>query len=268
MAWTTFAVLYGAALLGAVAIAPYSLRLIQQSGRTISISPRKLLLLSVLQNAVVFAVVIALGLAASRAIGRGAPYVEAALGGPPPEHPLHTMLMWSVGLGVAGGALLLVLDLPLLPRVPALLELSRKTSLWENASASFYGGVNEELVFRLLGFSATAWLLARWWHTPSGRPSDAALWSANVIMAVLFGLGHLPATRAVAGSMTPLLVGRAVVLNASISLICGWLFWQFGIEAAIGAHFTADIVYHVGGTLLLRANDRSGLLPWIPKPSP
>ena len=137
---------------------------------------------------------------------------------------------------------------------------------WENFTASFYGGLNEELLFRLLGLSATAWLLSRVWA--SGGPTDTALWVANMIMAVLFGLGHLPAARAVMGSITPLLVGRALALNTPIALICGWLFWRFGIEAAIVAHFTADLVYHVGGTLLLRANDRFGILPWLPLPGP
>jgi hypothetical protein len=178
------------------------------------------------------------------------------------------MLMWSIGLGAAGGLFLLALDLFLIPRLPALLDLARKTSLWENFTASFYGGLNEELLFRLLGLSATAWLLSRAWHRPSGGPTSAALWVANMIMAVLFAVGHLPAARAVMASITPLLVGRALALNAPIALVCGWLFWRFGIEAAIVAHFTADLVYHVGGTLLLRANDRFGILPWLPLAGP
>lgn len=31
-----------------------------------------------------------------------------------------------------------------------------------------------------------------------------------------------------------------------------WLFWTYGIEAAIVAHFSADIIYHVLGTVILR----------------
>jgi hypothetical protein len=44
-------------------------------------------------------------------------------------------------------------------------------------------------------------------------------------------------------------------LNVPIGLICGWLLCRFGIEAAIAAHFTADVIYHVGGTLLLRSRE-------------
>lgn len=266
MAWAKFAMLYAGALLGAVAVAPYSLRLIEQSGR--SISAGRFVLFVLAQNAVLFCVVIALGLLVARAVGLGAPYIDAALGGPAPGHSPREMLVWSLWLGGAGGAFLLAIDLALIPQLPALLALARKTSLWENFTASFYGGLNEELLFRLLGLSGMAWLLSCAWQTPSGRPTDAALWSANVIMAALFGLGHLPATMAIAGSITPLLIGRTLILNMPIALICGWLFWRFGIEAAIVAHFTADIVYHVGGTLLLRANDQFGILPWFPPASP
>lgn len=266
MIWAKFAVLYAGALLGAVAIVPYSLRLIEQSGRSISAS--RFLLLSLAQNALLFSIVIPLGLLVARAVGLGAPYIEAALGGRASDHSPGGMLVWSFWLGGAGGALLLTIDLLLIPRFPALLALTRKTSLWENFTASVYGGLNEELLFRLLGLSGMAWLLSCVWHTPSGQATDAMLWSANVIMAVAFGLGHLPAARAIMGSTRPLLVGRTLVLNVPIALICGWLFWQFGIEAAIVAHFTADVVYHVGGTLLLRVNEQFGILPWLPSASP
>ena len=266
MTWAKFAVLYVGALLGAVAVAPYSLRLIEYSGRTIS--PSRFLLLMLMQNAVLFCVVIALGLLVARAVGLGAPYIEAALGGRAPQYSPREMLVWSLWLGGAGGALLLTIDLVLVAHLPALLALARKTSLWENFTASFYGGLNEEFLFRLLGLSGMAWLLSFLWHAPSGRPSNAALWSANVIMAVLFGLGHLPATIAIMGSITPLLIGRTMVLNMPIALICGWLFWRFGIEAAIVAHFTADVVYHVGGALILQANDKFNILPWFPPANP
>jgi hypothetical protein len=104
MVWAKFTILYAGALLGAGAVLPYSLRLLEQSGR--SISPRRFLLLSLAQNAVLFAVVVALGLVAARAVGLGAPYLEAALGGRAPARPVQDMLMWSIGLGAAGGLFL------------------------------------------------------------------------------------------------------------------------------------------------------------------
>ena len=263
MSWAEFAILYIAALLGGIAVAPYTLRLIESSGKPIKVSRRKLMLLSFVQQAALYAGVVVAGLYASRAVGLGAPYVEWAVTGQAAEKNLADAVRSALLLGAVIGVVLLTLDIFLLPRFPALLEMARKTSLWENFTASFYGGLNEEFLFRLLGLSGAAWLISRLWHTPAGRPIEAVFWMANGAMAVLFGLGHLPAALGIVRQITPLLVIRTLVLNCPLALACGWLFIGFGIEAAVIAHFTADIVYHVGGTILLRTNDRSNILPWL-----
>jgi membrane protease YdiL (CAAX protease family) len=77
-------------------------------------------------------------------------------------------------------------------------------------------------------------------------------WIANIITTILFGLGHLPALKNLLGAISRPMVARSLLLNAPVGLVCGWLFWTYGIEAAIIAHFSADIVYHVFGTLVLR----------------
>ena len=119
-------------------------------------------------------------------------------------------------------------------------------------AASFYGGINEEILVRLLGLSALAWLLSKVWHTSAALPTDTVFWIANVALAILFGIGHLPALKNLLGRIPPLMLARSLLLNFPIGLLCGWLFWTYGIEAAIVAHFSADIVYHVFGTVVLR----------------
>lgn len=105
------------------------------------------------QNAVLFAVVVASGLVAARSVGMGAPYVAALLGGPAPARPLMAMVTVGATTGIATGLFMIGADFLLLPRLPALFDLALKSSLWENFSASFYGGINEELLTRLLGVS-------------------------------------------------------------------------------------------------------------------
>jgi hypothetical protein len=46
----------------------------------------------------------------------------------------------------------------------------------------------------------------RWWRTPGGLPTSRAFWIAIVLFAVLFGLGHLPATSAIAPLTTMLVL--------------------------------------------------------------
>jgi len=105
---------------------------------------------------------------------------------------------------------------------------------------------------RLFGLSGVAWLLSFAWHTPAGSPTAAVLWASNVILATVFGIGHLPTLKGIVGTIPPLMLARTLILNAPVGLLCGWLFWTYGIEAAMAAHLSADIIYHVFGTALLR----------------
>lgn len=239
--WLAYSLLLVAALVGGIAILPYGMRLARESAKkkTLKVSKKVLYLLSFLQNAVLFAVVIACGLLVSHQIGLNPMMISH----------LPTALF----LGVVAGSLLLILDIWFLPHLPEkLLTTALRTTQLENFMASFYGGINEELLMRLFGLSAIAWLLARIWHTTSGSPTTGVFWVANILLAVLFALGHLPALKALVSNITPVLLMRTLVLNMAVGLVCGWLFWNYGIVSAMLAHFAADIVYHVGGTYVLR----------------
>jgi membrane protease YdiL (CAAX protease family) len=81
-------------------------------------------------------------------------------------------------------------------------------------------------------------------HTPEGYPTKAVLWAANILVAVIFGLGHLPAT-SILVPLTPLIVTRAIVLNGVAGIVFGYLYFTRGLESAMLSHFSADIVLHV-----------------------
>jgi hypothetical protein len=258
--WSEFGILFVAAILGGAAIVPYSLRLLKasSSSKPLRMSVPKLMLLSFLQTIVLFAIVVGVGLLAAHAIGLGAPYIEAVFAGTVASTGVMTMLEVAIGLGVLAGFVLLLADLLFMPHWPEVLsETTRKTTLLENFLASFYGGINEELLMRLFGFSALAWLLSRIWHTSAGLPTGVIFWTVNVVMTIIFGLGHLPALKGLLGRISPLMFARTMLLNAPVGLVCGWLFWNYGIEAAIIAHFSADIIYHVGGTMVFRLKDKT-----------
>ena len=253
--WIEFGILFTASLLGALAILPYSLRLLEGSVQKnpLKMSMQKIVVLSVVQNVILFAVVTGVGLWAAHAIGLGAPYIEAALAGNLSSQSLMYAVVVAIVWGAIAGATLLIADLFFLPYWPQpLVDTARKTTAWENFSASFYGGINEELLIRLFGLSVLLWLLSLVLHTPSGAPTIAGFWIVNVVMTIVFGLGHLPAIKNLAGTISPVMFARTLLLNAPIGLLCGWLFWIYGIEAAIVAHFCADIIYHVYGTFVLR----------------
>src|SRR5215831_1788932 len=109
--WSEFAILLAAALFGGLAIIPYSVRLLtSRQHKPFKFSLPTLVLLSFLQTAILSAIAIGVGLLAAHAIGLGAPYIEAGLGGTGSKQAIVQMLLPSVGLGALGGALLLFLD--------------------------------------------------------------------------------------------------------------------------------------------------------------
>src|SRR5262245_12106647 len=73
-----------------------------------------------------------------------------------------------------------------------------------------------------------------------GLPA-APFWVANGLAALLFGLGHIPGALA-SVPLTPAVWAYAIVLNGICGIVFGWLFWRKGLEAAMVAHFTVDIV--------------------------
>ena len=110
--------------------------------------------------------------------------------------------------------------------------------------ASFCGGIDEELMLRFGFLTLLAWLIVKVTRIPVGRTTAAVFWAANILAALAFGAGHLPATRALV-PLTSIVVLRALSLNGYMGIILGYLYWKRGLECAMVAHFCADIVVHV-----------------------
>ncbi len=77
-------------------------------------------------------------------------------------------------------------------------------------------------------------------------------WCVNVIAALAFGAAHLPFAASL-HALTAELVTVVIALNAFVALGFGYLYWSRGLEAAMLAHFTADLVLHVIGAGMLKA---------------
>lgn len=253
--WKIFLIVWLAAVFGVVAVIPYSLTL--QGGILESVElpiPLPLLLaIQIGQNAVMFAILTALGLFFANRVGLGLPILEAKLAGESVAEKVRAILLPSIIIGAVAAVLIVGLDVFVFQ--PALLnELgsaaesladgSVKPPAWQGFLASFYGGISEEVLLRLFTMSLFVWLGSFVSKTAEGKPTSAVFWIGNILAAVLFGLGHLPATANIL-PLTPLVITRAIVLNGVAGVAFGWLYWKRGLESAIIAHFTADIVLHV-----------------------
>lgn len=99
----------------------------------------------------------------------------------------------------------------------------------------FYGGLTEEVMTRWGLLSLIAWVLHRLRRGGASQAAAGVLWTANVLAALLFAAGHLPALLA---SVEPsaLWVGRTLVLNTLAGIVYGWLYLRHQLEAAMAAH--------------------------------
>jgi membrane protease YdiL (CAAX protease family) len=254
--WKIFAILYAAALLGVLCVMPYLLTLIETLpvDRPIPFSLPVLLLLSFIQSAVLLAAAVGVGLLLARKMGKGAPLLESWLAGEKVGPGLWAVFRAALPAGLCVGlVLLLLLNFVFVPLEPQLKILhASNVAIWKKFLASFYGGIDEEILMRLFLLSLFIRASGKIRRTRDGLPGAKSFWLANAIIAVIFGLGHL-GSASVMLSITPTVVLTALVLNGIASLAFGYLYWTRGLEAAMLAHFSADIVFHVIGSVLSRA---------------
>ena len=146
-------------------------------------------------------------------------------------------------VAVVGGLALILLDILYFGRFnQAIMDsYAAKPTLTYILAAVLYGGVMEEVMLRLFMMSLIAFLLHQLFERKRQQPSTAILVAANVIAALLFAAGHLPATAALMG-LTPMIVLRCFLLNGGIGLLFGWLYRKFGLRYAMIAHGGCHVV--------------------------
>ncbi len=103
-----------------------------------------------------------------------------------------------------------------------------------------YGGVIEEVMLRLFFMSLIA-LILNIVLNKNKEMTDTILIIANIISALLFAAGHLPATIMMIG-LTPMILFRCFLLNGGIGLLFGRLYRKYGIYCAMLAHAGCHII--------------------------
>jgi membrane protease YdiL (CAAX protease family) len=251
--WRLFWILFAAAVLAVLAILPMALDLIGGMLGQMEAPPIRLplvILIGAVQNLVLIGLMVGLGLKLAMQLRLGPRLIAAWLAGSLDRDNVWSTLRSGLVTGLAVGAVLLPALLFLASRFPRLpFVTAAKIAVWKRFFACFYGGIYEEILARFFLLSLFAWLLNRSWRRP-GLPDPFAFWIANVIVAVLFGLGHLPSASLVM-PITPLVVAGALVLNGIASLAFGWLYRKCNLEAAMVAHFTTDFMLWVVGPYLI-----------------
>ena len=96
-------------------------------------------------------------------------------------------------------------------------------------AAVLYGGIVEKILMRLFLMSLIAFILWKLFfrNTSKNKLPDIIFIAANIISALLFAAGHLPATAAAFGALTPMLLARCFLLNGIFGLLFGRLYRRY-----------------------------------------
>lgn len=96
-------------------------------------------------------------------------------------------------------------------------------------AAVLYGGIVEKILMRLFLMSLIAFILWKLFfrNTSKNKLPDKIFISANIISALLFAAGHLPATAAAFGALTPMLLAICFLLNGIFGILFGRLYRRY-----------------------------------------
>ena len=256
--WKLWAVLAVANLIASMILLPYALAL---QGDAASLTGGMMpewafnlimLIAQVAQAVLLNAPLILLGLFLADRVGFGVPILSAWLRRESAREPARRMIKPVVIIGLAGGVLLVLLSYAMSALTEAeALRLGYTIpdvalpAPWKGFLASISAGITEESLLRLFLMTFFVWLGAQIWRTPDGQPKAALVWGANILAALLFGALHFMNVAMIGLPFTPMIILQILLLNGSIGVAFGWLYWKYGLESAMLAHFLVDVVLHV-----------------------
>lgn len=145
-------------------------------------------------------------------------------------------------VSLIGGAAFILLDVLIFANFHEAIQNSyeAKPTVEYIIASITYGGVVEEVMLRLFFMSLIALGIQK--ITKKEEMSSKILIIANVIAALLFAAGHLPATYTMMSPVTPMIIFRCFLLNGGFALLFGRLYRKYGIHYAILGHVGVHIV--------------------------
>lgn len=241
---TVFFIFWIAASIGAIAVIPYQFKMLKgkieedaQKNPTKKIPPTPvLMLISILQSVVLLGVSAFIGTWLAPKVDLHWWLVDNWLDGTSIPYSLSGTILLSVVAGAIVAFVIIGLDYVFMKKMPKV-DID-EPSRFQAFIASFYGGISEEVLTRLFIMTAVVYV------SDLLGLGNASYWIGILFAAFLFGVGHLPAAFGLFGK-SKIVIIRTLLLNAIPGILFGFLYWKYGIEIAMIAHFTGDIFLHV-----------------------
>jgi len=198
--------------------------------------------IGVVQNLIFAIVAIVLGILLGRQVGLRAPAFEALANGVFPGEAVRGQILPALLVGSLAAVLLIAMYYGIFrPLVSGeAFALTERLRLEMGLLARvLIGGVYEEIVYRWGLMGLFAWIGTML----IGTTMPAVRWISNLAAALLFSLAHLPGAAALGVRPSRALISMSLTINIAAGLVFGWLFWSYGLFAAMLAHALFHIIF-------------------------
>lgn len=237
--WRIFRTLLLGGLIGALAVFPFVLTTQPALLDQVPFPLPVIVLISMVQTTITLSVAIFAGLFLAKRVGFEMPLIKRLSYGTLPPTKIKSAFISNAPIGLAVGVAIILGDWIGSQFIPPI--VAPNVALWRGAIAILYGGIVEEILMRLFMMTTLVWVFSFIWKSVDGKAAPTAVWLAIIVAAILFGIGHLPATAQLV-EITPAIIARAIILNGIGGIVFGWLYWRRGLGDAMIAHLFADVV--------------------------
>lgn len=215
--WKLFFILYAGVIFGLLSVLPYTLTLQAEKLKTITL-PMPIELIIIIQlfaNALILGLLTGFGLFLGSKYNLGLPIIDKFLKKEKVKSNLKFIFPMAAIVGIIASFIIIGLDKWIFDLNKYLIQFgisipeSVQPAPWEGFLASFYGGITEEVLLRLFLLSFIVWIGMFITRNKTNMPSLTMLWIANIIAAIIFGIGHLPATLTLGAPLDAFVIIRA-----------------------------------------------------------
>lgn len=237
MKWKVSALLLLLALPGVVVTSWLALPLLVDATK-IPVPLETLQIATAIQGAVLVLIAALIGAVLAPKVGLAAPAISAIAGGGGVLEAIRPQLVPGVVGGCVGAAV--ILGFYTFAPVP-LIAIQPETSIPLSVRV-LYGGITEEVLIRWGLMTAMVWAVWRVLNRDLQQPSSRVMWAAIALSALVFGASHLPSVAQSLPELSSYVAAYITIGNALFGLVAGYLFWRYGLEAAIIAHVSAHVL--------------------------
>lgn len=240
MKWRIFALLVLFALPGVVATCWLALPLLVDVSK-ITVPLETLQFASALQNIFLVSAAAFIGASIAPKVGLSSPAISAIAGSGNVLDALRPQLL----PGFVGGCIGAVVIVCFYTFATAPVLAVQPDSPLPLVVRVLYGGITEEVLIRWGLMTAIVWVGWKFLQRDHRQPSSWLMWMAIIVSALVFGFSHLPSVVQSLKSLHALsasVVAYITIGNALFGIVAGYLFWRYGLEAAITAHMSAHLL--------------------------